>query len=186
MEKIYVLQSDVTNFCSFIQDIGVGEESIMGIAMRRQWSSFKSEYKKITLELWRNDYNKRNYKFDFSSALNPFLVISEKCLSLMGDVLTPRGEVLPVITESKRKNFFGYYPTNVLSGCFDKNKSEYRVCLNGIMIEKIVLFKEAIKEKYLFAVEEDISRIFVTDKFKLMVERHGLEGFDFSKEVELS
>ena len=184
MSKIYYLKSNVTDFCSFIQCME-GQRSIMGLAMGQKWAPFGDKYDEITLELRASDHGNKNYKFDFSSALAPFFVISEKCLNLIGDVLNSRGEVLPVITSSKRKKFFGYYPTNVLSGCFDKDKSEYKEYPKGLMIEKIVLSKERIKEDYLFSIEEDISRVFVTDKFKRLVESHNLEGFDFSREVEL-
>ena len=82
-------------------------------------------YQPIKLELRRNELGKRNYQFDFSGFLNPFLVFSESALTALADILKPRGQLLPVITESKRKQFFGYYPTNPLSGCFDKEKSVY-------------------------------------------------------------
>nr|NBL93634.1 hypothetical protein [Proteus sp. G2675] len=88
--------------------------------------------------------------------------------------------------ESKRKKFVGYYPTNSLSGCFDRTNSIYREYPNGLMIEKPVLIKNNITDEYLFTIDEDISRIFVTDKFKQRVEDAGLMAFDFSVEIELS
>ena len=179
------MKSDVANFCSFIQDIE-NEDSIMGLAMSRRWKPFGKNYNEIKLELGSNDYGKKNYRFDISSSLNPFFVISDKCLDSIGNILMSRGELLPVITKSKRKKFFGYYPTNALSGCFDKNNSEYREYPKGLMIEKIVLMKDKISEDYIFSIEEDVSRVFVTEKFKALVEKCDLQGFDFSREVELS
>ena len=184
MRNIYILKSDVTNYCSFVQK--QGEENIMGISRRMRWGPFKENYRAIELEIISNDYGKKNYLFDFSSFLSPFFVVSDKCLNLIGNVLVPRGEVLPVITKSKRKKFFGYYPTNFLSGCLDLEKSEYKKYPNGLMIEKITLSGDKIKEEYLFTIEEDISRVFVTDKFKELVDKHELKGFDFSSIVELS
>ncbi|MDH0353887.1 hypothetical protein [Morganella sp. GD04133] len=67
---------------------------------------------------------------------------------------------LPLGVSVSRKKFVGYYPTNPLSECFDR--------------------------KNLFIIDEDISRIFVTDKFKQRVEDAGLTAFDFSVEIELS
>ena len=183
--NIYILKSDVTNFCSFIQRLGE-EESIMGISRDMRWKPFGEKYNKISLDLRSNDKGRKNYDFDFSGALNPFLVISDKCLDEIGEILTLRGELLPVITKSKRKQFFGYYPTNSLSGCFDKDKSEYQEYPNGLLIKKVVLFEEKISEDYLFSIEEDISKIFVTEKFKKLVEMTGLKGFDFSIKIELS
>lgn len=185
-EKIYYLQSDVTNYCSFIQDYPEGEESIMGRAVDDPWKPFGNEYRAITLELRKNDFGKKNYQFDFSSALNPFFVISEFALTALADILEPRGQLLPVITASKRRKFFGYYPTNPLKGCFDKEKSVYREYPKGLIIDKPVLIAEKITDEYLFSIEEDISRVFVTDKFKQRVEKAGLLGFDFSVEIPTS
>lgn len=186
ISKIYYLQSDVTNYCSFIQEYPDGEESIMGRAVDCLWRPFDSKYCSITLELRKNDSGKKNYQFDFSSALEPFFVISETALDKLSDILTPRGEILSVITKSKKKKFFGYYPTNPLKGCFDKEKSVYREYPKGLMIEKPVLIAGNITDEYLFSIEEDISRVFVTDKFKRRVEDAGLLGFDFSVEIPIS
>ncbi|WP_279156237.1 hypothetical protein [Obesumbacterium proteus] len=104
----------------------------------------------------------------------------------MEDILSPRGQIFPVISESKKKKFFGYYPTNPLSGCFDKEKSKYREAERGLIVERPVLIAENISDEYLFSVEEDISRVFVTDKFKQRVEKAGLLAFDFSWEIPTS
>lgn len=66
----------------------------------------------------------------------------------------------------------------------EKN-SVYREYPNGLMIEKPVLIKNNITDEYLFTIDEYISRIFVTDKFKQRVEDAGLTAFDFSVEIEL-
>lgn len=184
--KVYFMQSDVTNQCSFIQDYPKGEDSIIRRSMSRRWREFDINYQAISLELRKNDFGKKNYQFDFSSALNPFFVISEFALTALSDILEPRGQLLPVITESKRRKFFGYYPTNPLSGCFDKQKSVYREYPNGLMIDKPVLIADNITDDYLFSIEEDISRVFVTDKFKQRVEEAELLGFDFSVEIPIT
>ncbi|EKO3627867.1 hypothetical protein M3926_001929 [Vibrio metschnikovii] len=186
IKKIYILKSDVTNYCSFIQDYPEGEESIMGRSMRQEWKPFGSEYQAITLELRANDFGKKNYQFDFSSALNPFFVMSESVVTALADILESRGQFLPVITESKRKKFVGYYPTNPLINCFDKENSVYRVAANGLIVEKPVLITENITDDYLFCIEECIRRVFVTEKFKQRVEEAGLVGFDFSVEIPTS
>ncbi|HDR1021092.1 TPA: hypothetical protein QB352_000325 [Pasteurella multocida] len=67
----------------------------------------------------------------------------------------------------------------------DLEHSEYRVYLKGLVIEKAVLLKEKIPDDYLFTIEEDISRIFVTEKFKQLVEEHGLMGFKFADYNEI-
>lgn len=139
-EKIFFLHSDVTTCCSFMQDCSNTEDSIMEVVVRNLWRPFNS-YSAIKLELCRNDYGK-NYQFDFSGSFRPFFIVSEQALDRVGDILLPRGQVLPVITKSKKKKFFGYYPTNPLKGCFDKEKSIYREYPIGLMIDKPVLIEK--------------------------------------------
>jgi len=186
MNKIYLLKSNVVDFSSFIQNINEGGESISGLAMDQEWKRFNNYHMAVKLELRKSDSNKKNFNFDFSGALRPFFIISELALDKLRDIFESRGQVLPVITESKKKSFFGYYPTNPLSGCFDKEKSIYREYPKGLMIDKPVLLSENITDEYLFSIEEDISRVFVTDKFKQRVEEAGLLGFDFSVEIPLT
>ena len=186
MKKIYLLESTLRDTCFFIQDCPEEEEGIMGRAMGQRWKPFGDNYQPIKLELRRNELGKKNYQFDFCSFLSPFLVFSESALTALADILKPRGQLLPVITESKRKKFYGYYPTNPLSGCFDKEKSVYEEWPNGLIIRKLFLIAQNITDEYLFSVEEDISRVFVTDKFKQRVEDANLLGFDFSIEISIS
>lgn len=186
INKIYDLRSDVTNYCSFIQNYSEGEESIIGRSMRQRWGLFDNNYTEVLLELRSNYLGKKNYKFDFSSALSPFMVFSENVFEALSDILNSKGQLLSVKTESKRKKFFGYYPTNSLSGCFDRDNSVYREYPNGLMIEKLVIIKKNITDEYLFTIDEDISQVFVTDKFKQRIEDAGLTAFDFSVEIELS
>lgn len=186
MKKIYRLISDVTNFCSFIEVYPKEQESIIGRAMDQDWREFGGNYTPITLKQSRSDTGKKNFQFDFSSMLSPFFVFSEIALNALEDILLPRGQVLPVITESKRKKFFGYYPTNPLSDCLDKEKSEYRIAEKGIIVDRPVLIANNITDEYLFSIEESIRWVFVTDKFKQRVEEVGLLAFDFSWEIPTS
>ncbi|ACX86475.1 conserved hypothetical protein [Pectobacterium parmentieri WPP163] len=184
--KIYLLHSSSAEGCSFIQDYPDGERSIIGRAMMRKWVPFGDSYDEIKLELRKDDKGKKNYSFDFSGALSPFFVFSDSAINVLNDILFPRGEILPVSTGSKRKNFSGYYPTNVISDALDKKQSVYRVAEHGLIIEKPVLVAKNITDDYLFSIEEDISRVFVTEKFKQCVEEAGLVGFNFSIEIQTS
>ncbi len=186
MSNIYKLKSNITEFCSFIENYPKGKESIMGLAMDQHWRFFDCNYSPIFLELRRNEAGKKNYQFDISSALSPFFVFSENALNALEDILLPRGQVLPVTTESKKKKFFGYYPTNPLSDCLDKEKSEYRIAEKGIIVDRPILIAKNITDEYLFSIEESIRWVFVTDKFKQRVEEAGLLAFDFSWEIPTS
>ena len=186
MKKIYKLKSDMENFCLFIEEYPKTEETIVDKIMDQQWKSFFSNEKPVVLKQCRSDTGKKNFQFDFSSMLSPFFVFSEIALNALEDILLPRGQVLPVTTESKRKKFFGYYPTNPLSDCLDKEKSEYRIAEKGIIVDRPVLIANNITDEYLFSIEESIRWVFVTDKFKQRVEEAGLLAFDFSWEIPTS
>ena len=187
MKKIYLLKAALRDNCFFMQDdCPEDEKGIQERAMAQRWKPFGNDYQPIKLELGRSDFGKKNYQFDFCGFSRPFLVFSESALTALADILEPRGQLLPVITESKSKKFYGYYPTNPLSGCFDKKKSVYDEWPNGLIIRKLFLIAQNITDEYLFSVEEDISRVFVTDKFKQRVEDANLLGFDFSIEISIS
>lgn len=185
MSKIYLLESDVSNYSSFLQTNLNIDESIQSKAMGSKWESFKNSAE-IKLWLRNNDYGKKNYQFDISSSMSPFFIISQLAFDKLSDILEPRGVFFQVNTESKRKKFLGYYPTNPLSECFDKEKSVYCEYPKGLVIDKTVLIEKNITDEYLFSIEEDISRVFVTEKFKQRVEEAELLGFDFSNEVRTS
>lgn len=64
--------------------------------------------------------------------------------------------------------------------------SQFIELQRGFIIEKPVLKAKNITDEYIFSIEEDISRVFVTEKFKQRVEESGLLGFDFSVEIPTS
>ncbi|WP_394393060.1 hypothetical protein [Shewanella woodyi] len=118
--------------------------------------------------------------------MSPFYVFSEKAADILTHILKPRGQFLEVKTESKRKSFVGYYPTNPLRNCLDMERSVYEKYGKGLVVRRAVLIEKNITDEYLFSIEEDISTVFVTEKFKNLIEERGLIGFDFSREIELS
>lgn len=188
MKKIYELSGSYGDNCIFIEDYSPPKESIMSLAIDQEWKPFKS-YIPVKLELYKSDTGKKNYKFDFSAFLNPFLIFSENSLIFLEKILSKRGQFLEVHILSKRKKFIGYYPTNCFkSGILDLEKSIYEKHSNGLLIRKVVLKRNKIPDDYLFTIEEDISRVFVTDKFKQLIEKNHLIGFEFSEynEIELS
>ena len=182
---IYLLNSDTENYSSFIENYPEGDSSIMNKVMAKHWKPLDN-YEPITLELTASDTGKKNYHFDISESLNPFIVFSEKSLHSLSDILSSRGQLLKVITQSKSKDFFGFYPTNSILNCLDKKSSIYREYPGGLAIRKPVLIEDQISDEYLFTIEEDIRRIFVTEKFKNRVEEAGLLGFDFSVTIPTS
>ncbi|AEA65991.1 hypothetical protein bgla_4p2290 (plasmid) [Burkholderia gladioli BSR3] len=183
--NIFMLESNVSDFPSFIESYPPGQRSIIGRAMAQRWKPFDDSYQPVVLQLRASDDGKRNFQFDVSGALAPFFVFSEKTVSVLGDTLTENGQFLSVVTASKRKKFVGYYPTNSIKDSLDLNLSRYRTGENGLIVEVPVLIEHNISDRDIFVIEEDISRVFVTERFKDKVEECGLLAFDFSTEVKV-
>ena len=186
--RIYKLNSNTQEFSFFLYDHKRNSNRELSISRESRNWHWKSPilYDTILFELRAGDNNKKNYNFDISTASSPFIIISEKAWLELKDILEPRGVLLEINTQSKRKKFYGYYPTNVINpSALNREYSEYAEYPNGLLIYKYVLDEDKIKDDYLFVVEESISDIFVTEKFKERVEKAGLLGFDFSEEVEV-
>jgi len=185
-----VTLKDITSL-KILLDYGISsdhkEESIKILALRQDWKRFGDDYQVPELILESNDYGRKNYYFDISSFTSPFFIFSQKAADILASVLEPRGQFLEVNTPSKRKKFIGYYPTNSLPNCLDMEKSRYREFENGLMIDKCVLVSKNITDEYLFTLKSRESgiNVFVTDKFRRLVEDNFLAGFNFSREVEV-
>lgn len=185
--KIFRLKSNSRDFASFIEDYPDGQQSIIGRAMAQQWKPFEADFQPIALIQRASDKGKKNYQFDVSGALGPFFVFSENGIQALSEgFLAKHGQFLPVNTPSKRKTFLGYYPINPAPNCLDMERSKYRIYENGLVIDKVVLVGNNLPQRDVFVIEEDIMRIFVTARFKRHVEVAGLNGFDFSDEIEVS
>lgn len=184
--KIYKLRGNPSYNSSFIEDLDYTDESIITKAMKQKWKPFL-KYQPISLILRSNENGNKNYKFDFSSSLLPFCVFSEKAINAFGDILKS-GQILDIITPSKKKIFLGFYPIKSYSGVLDLNKSEYDRYPNGFRIYNFVLHKAKLPIDDLFCIDESISEIFVTERFKKIVEDNQLNGFVFEEfnTVELS
>ena len=186
MSKIYLLKSNLQDYSCFVHRCD--GDNIRMLAIRKGWSKFGNDYQPPELILESNDYGRKNYQFDISAGTSPFYILSKKAAQVLAPVLEPRGQFLEVITESKRKKFVGFYPVNPLYNCLDMGKSKYRKFENGLMVDKYVLLSKNISDDYLFTLscEESSTSVFVTDKFRRLVEDNFLAGFDFSREVEVS
>lgn len=182
MKKIYQLQSDTENFSYFLRTSRDNPRQ----SMRWLWNK-PPFYHPENFMLVAGDNKKKSYKTDISTATNPFILFSENTWDSLKDILEPRGVLLDIITESKRKKFFGYYPTNAIKqGALDLDLSDYTDYPNGKVVRVATLKESKIDKDYIFTIEESKIKIFVDDKFKKRVEEAGLNGFDFSYSVQLS
>lgn len=183
---IYKLASNCRDFSSVIHNRQNGD-SIQSLAIDRLWKPFNEDkFNKPTIDLYRSDTGKVNFKSDIFSDLSPFFVFSEKAIEALKDIFEPRGQFLPITMKSKRKKFMGYYPTNHIQNGFDQNLSEYSDIGygHGVILFKPVLIKNKFENEYLFSLSEARGSVFVTDKFKKRVEEADLEGFDFTHKVK--
>ena len=124
--KLFELESNSGNYSSFLQtNWNKYYETIQYKAMHEQkWQPFNIDNFIIPeLDLEPSDTGKKNFQHDISSNASPFFVFSENAIEALKDILEPRGQFLPIITPSKRKKFIGYYPTNVINGLVDLQKS---------------------------------------------------------------
>lgn len=186
--KIYKLDSNTIDYSFFMYNHNKNDKEQYSISRESRNWHWKSPilYDTVLFELRAGDNKKKNYNFDISTFETPFIIISEKTWLELKDILEPRGILFEINTPSKRKKFYGYYPTNVIyPSALNRKYSEYTEYPNGLLIYKYVLDEDKIKDDYLFVVEESISDIFVTEKFKERVEKAGLLGFDFSEEVKI-
>ena len=183
--NIFELGSDFENYSSFIEDYPKGCISIISRSIEQRWGAFDDEFSPVTLKLQKSDNGQKNYNFDFSAALKPFLIFSEIAIEELHSLIVNHGQILPISSESKRKKFWGYYPINPIFNCLDLTSSIYDQYEKGMVIQTPILLKERLPKSNIFVINEDVSRIFVTEKFKEKVEKSGLLGFDFSRVVDV-
>lgn len=147
-------------------------------------------YIQVKYELHRSDLGNKNFKFDVSVSCAGLIILSEKAVNVFKDILVQKGQIIPINVDSKRKKFFGFYPNkNVYSlGIVDLEKSEYSDFLNGNgkSFKKLVLKNSYPKDDYLFTIRDVTQEIFLTEKFKNLVEENGLKAFAFKPFLNIS
>ncbi len=180
--KLFELESNSGNYSSFLQtNWNKYYETIQYKAMHEQkWQPFNIDNFIIPeFDLEPSDTDKKNFQHDISSNASPFFVFSENAIEALKDILEPRGQFLPIKTPSKRKKFIGYYPTNVINGLVDLQKSGNDDLDRPFTTKNLFFKKEVVFDDYLFCIGESRGCVLITEKFKKRVEDAGLKGFDF-------
>lgn len=190
--KVYQLQNLMSDYSFFLEkNCDYLDDSISIKAIRQKWMPFDLDrFTPPEFGLEQSDAGKKNYEFDISSATAPFFIFSEKTLEAIRDILEPRGQILPIITPSKRKKYIGYYPTNPLIDSIDLEKSKQMdidpMKNFGITdISELYIKKGIVLDEYIICPELGKSCVLVTDKFRERVEQAGLLGFDFTFSYEI-
>jgi hypothetical protein len=188
MTKIYSLKSDLEKYSHFLEQYKNVDESFI----RKYWN-WKyidlNRYEPVIYKLHPGENRKKNYHMDISTS-HGLIIFSEKAIVALRDILEKNGQIVPIITESKRKIFLGFYANKNIydDDIINLEKSEYSQYENGKVFGKIVLNNNYPKDDYIFSLSSYSMGTFVTDKFKQLVETHDLKGFDFSefREVQVS
>lgn len=184
--KLYALRGLTRDYSSFCQ---TNYESLDELILRKvieekYWKGFDlNNFNIPEFYLCSSDSGKKNYQFDISSSSCPFFIFSENAIEKLAYILKPRGQLLPIITSSKRKKYMGFYPTNPLVNMIDVKKSgmddDYLETFGIKEINNLYLKEEAELDDYIICFSEDRAKVFVTEKFRNEVEKAGLKGFDF-------
>lgn len=184
--KLYALRGLTRDYSSFYQTNyeSLDESLLRKVIEDQNWKEFDlNNFNIPEFSLCSSDSGKKNYQFDISSSSCPFFIFSEYAIEKLAHILKPRGQLLPIITSSKRKKYMGYYPTNPLVNMIDIEKSgmgnEYLEIFGIKEINKLHLKEDAALDDYIICFSEDRAKVFVTEKFRNKVEEVGLKGFDF-------
>lgn len=186
MNKVYQLYSDFENYSFFLEKY----DQVNNRFVNKYWgwkAINLNNYELVQYELCTAGNRKRNYQTDISTFSGGLLVFSEKATEALKEILEQNGQLVPIITESKRKKFIGFYPNKNIydDSIINLEKSEYAQYEKGKVFSKIVLNNNYPKDDYIFTLKSYAMHSFVTEKFKDLVETHSLKGFDFSEYREI-
>ena len=182
MTRVYQLKSDFENYSTFLEEYDNVDNRF--INQYWEWKNVDlTIYTPISYKLTASDNNKKNYQMDISSFGSGLIIFSEKAINILKDILEQNGQILPIITPSKRKKFFGFYPNKNIydDSIINLEKSEWRQAEKGKIFHKIVLNNNYPHNDFIFTLKSYSMSCFITEKFKELVEKHDLKGFDFSE-----
>lgn len=185
MSKVYQLKSDLEN-CAHFHEV---YENVKNMFIDKYWgwkSIDLTNYEPVKYELIPAGHGKKNYQFDIART-SGLIIFSEKAIDVLRGILEQNGQIVPVITESKRKKFFGFYANKNIydDSIINFEKSEWRQAEKGKIISKIVLNNNYPQHDYIFVVESYAMGVFVTEKFKDLVEKNDLKGFELNEYTEI-
>ncbi|WP_082751471.1 imm11 family protein [Burkholderia sp. MSMB1459WGS] len=122
--------------------------------------------------------SRRKKTGDVHTMLSPFLVFSERALDVLAPVLRDSGEILQV--DAPIKDMSGFHVTRVIENAVDMAASKFKVYPRATVFNKIFLLKSQIEGVDIFRLKESPATVFVSERFRELVEQNRLKGFDFS------
>jgi hypothetical protein len=186
MKHAYRLQSDFENFSTFNEIY----EDVNNKFFNKYWNWKKIElenYESVKYKLLRSNKGHKNYQLDISTFGAGLIVLSENTVKSLKEILEENGQIVEIITESKRKKFYGYYVNKNIYGdeIINFEKSEWRQAEKGKLFYNVVLNNNYPKDDYIFVLKSHSVTVFVTEKFKKLVEENNLKGFCFNEYSEI-
>ena len=124
---------------------------------------------------------------DYLASNNRWLVVSEKFRRLIGEIESDSIQYLDIKIKNSRTDKINdtYKVANVITilDALDLENSQYDVFelddKKILSIEKYALRKNMIENKNIFRLKDDTIPIFVSERFKNIVEENSLIGFQF-------
>ncbi len=186
MNKVYQLKSDLENYSHFIEKYKHVDN--MFIDKYWKWKNIDlNNYEPVKYELCAGDNGRKNYQMDIGKTSMGLIIFSERAINVLKEILERTGQIVPIITESKRKKFFGFYANKNIydDSIINFEKSDWRQSEKGKIFRKIVLNNKYPKNDYIFTLASYAMGAFVTEKFQELVEKHDLQGFEFNQYTEV-
>ncbi|NCP98232.1 hypothetical protein GW796_00595 [archaeon] len=185
MNSVYQLKSDLENYSHFLEI----RENVDNMFIDKYWKWKDIElntYEPVKYELCAGDNGKKNYKMDISTS-HGLIILSEKAVNVLKDILGKTGQIVPIVTKSKRKKFFGFYPNKNIydDSIINFEKSDYAQYEKGKVFRNIVLNNKYPKDDYIFTLASYAMGSFVTEKFKELIEENDLKGFELNEYTEI-
>ena len=127
---------------------------------------------------------RRKKTSDVHTMLSPFLVFSERALDVLEPVLRDSGEILKI--DAPIKDMYGFHVTRVIENAVDMDASKFKVYPQAAVFNKIFLLKSRLEGIDIFRLKESPVTVFVSERFRELVEKNKLKGFDFGEVISQS
>lgn len=186
MDNIYGMRQDEA-FQPLVQVDGDGEIEMAydkSVAIRATalcGREFGQDYDPVKL-VW--SASRRKKTSDVHTMLSPFLVFSGKAFDALAPLLHDSGEILQV--EAPIKSMLGFHVTRVVEGAVDMEASKFKIYPRATVFNKIYLLGSRIEGVDIFRLKESPATVFVSERFRALVERNKLKGFDFGEVISQS
>jgi hypothetical protein len=180
MSNIYELKEDSKNYSVFYEIY----DNLDNVFIKKYWgwqTIDLDDYQPVKFKLYKSDEGKKNFQMDIGIE-SSLIILSERAVEVLKDILDKTGQIIPIETESIRKKFYGFYPNKNIynSSVINLNKSKWKKVEKEKIMYKTIFNSDALKNDPLFVLSDDPLKVYVSEEFKEIVENNNLKGLDFS------